>query len=53
MKPKDAAEIFNQMIAEGKIDDVVEDLRDYLRRRGIKLFTGVPFKSITPPIFVK
>ena len=22
MKPKDAAEIFNQMIAEGKIDDV-------------------------------
>jgi acetyltransferase-like isoleucine patch superfamily enzyme len=37
----------------GKEDDVTEDLRDFLRRRGIKFFTGKPFKSITPPIFVK
>ena len=26
--------------------EVVEDLRDYLRRRGIKIYTGEPFKSI-------
>ena len=25
---------------------VSEDLRDYLRRRGIKIFTNKPFKSI-------
>jgi acetyltransferase-like isoleucine patch superfamily enzyme len=30
----------------GNIDAVAEDLRDYLRRRGIKFFTGLPFKSI-------
>ena len=28
--------------------DVVEDLRDYLRRRGIKIYTDKPFKSIKP-----
>ena len=27
--------------------EVVEDLRDYLRRRGIKFYTNKPFKSIT------
>ena len=26
--------------------EVVEDLRDYLRRRGIKFYTNKPFKSI-------
>ena len=26
--------------------EVVEDLRDYLRRRGIKIYTDKPFKSI-------
>ena len=31
---------------EGHINDVSEDLRDYLRRRGIKIYTGEPFKSI-------
>jgi carbonic anhydrase/acetyltransferase-like protein (isoleucine patch superfamily) len=31
---------------EGHEDDVTEDLRDYLRRHGIKYFTGKPFKSI-------
>ena len=30
----------------GYENDVSEDLRDYLRRRGIKIFTGKPFKSI-------
>ena len=28
--------------------EVVEDLRDYLRRRGIKIYTEKPFKSIKP-----
>ena len=27
-------------------NEVSEDLRDYLRRRGIKIFTKNPFKSI-------
>ena len=31
---------------EGFEDEVSEDLRDYLRRRGIKIFTDKPFKSI-------
>lgn len=35
----------------GYENDVTEDLRDYLRRRGIKFFTGKPFRSITPPPF--
>jgi len=31
---------------QGHMNDVAEDLRDYLRRRGIKIYTGKPFKSI-------
>lgn len=31
---------------EGHIDDVIEDLRDFLRRNGIKIYTGKPFKSL-------
>jgi hypothetical protein len=30
----------------GYEDSVSEDLRDFLRRNGIKIFTGNPFKSI-------
>jgi len=30
----------------GYVNDVAEDLRDYLRRRGIKIYTGGLFKSI-------
>ena len=30
-------------------DTVTEDLRDYLRRRGIKIYTDKPFKSMTIP----
>jgi len=33
-------------IIEGYINEVSEDLRDYLRRNGIKYYTGLPFKSI-------
>ena len=29
-------------------NDLSEDLRDYLRRRGIKIYTNKPFKSIKP-----
>ena len=32
----------------GSSDEVSEDLRDYLRRRGIKIYTDKPFKSIKP-----
>ena len=31
---------------QGYINYIAEDLRDYLRRRGIKIYTGKPFKSI-------
>ena len=31
---------------EGYEDKISEDMRDYLRRRGVKIFTGKPFKSI-------
>ena len=31
---------------QGKVDYVVEDLRDFMRRKGIKIYTGKPFKSI-------
>lgn len=33
-------------MTHNKLNDVGEDLRDYLRRRGIKFFTGKPFVSI-------
>jgi acetyltransferase-like isoleucine patch superfamily enzyme len=36
----------DKRIIEGYNNDVSEDLRDYLRRRGIKYYTGKPFKSI-------
>lgn len=32
----------------GEIDSLAEDFRDFLRRRGIKIFTGKPFSSIIP-----
>ena len=36
------------MVIEGTLDDLQEDFRDFLRRRGIKFFTGLPFRSILP-----
>lgn len=36
----------NEKIMYGYENEVSEDLRDYLRRRGIKIYTGKPFKSI-------
>ena len=32
----------------GYKNEISEDLRDYLRRRGIKIYTDKPFKSIKP-----
>ena len=32
----------------GYLNEVSEDLRDYLRRRGIKIYTDRPFESIKP-----
>jgi len=32
----------------GEMGDLAEDLRDYLRRRGIKIYTGEDFRSILP-----
>ena len=32
----------------GLSNEVSEDFRDYLRRRGIKIYTDKPFKSIKP-----
>jgi acetyltransferase-like isoleucine patch superfamily enzyme len=32
----------------GEIDEYVEDFRDFLRYRGIKIFTNKPFHSISP-----
>jgi acetyltransferase-like isoleucine patch superfamily enzyme len=37
----------------GKVTDYSEDFRDFLRYHGIKIFTGVPFKSITPNWYTK
>ena len=42
----------NEKTIMGYQDDVSEDLRDFLRRRGIKIFTGKPFKSIVPTPFL-
>jgi hypothetical protein len=33
---------------EGDTNDVAEDLRDFLRRRGIKIYTNRLFQSIKP-----
>ncbi len=36
------------MTVEGSFTEVEEDFRDYLRRRGVKFFTGRPFSSVLP-----
>jgi acetyltransferase-like isoleucine patch superfamily enzyme len=36
------------MKAQGSFTHIEEDFRDYLRRRGIKFYTGKPFTSILP-----
>jgi acetyltransferase-like isoleucine patch superfamily enzyme len=41
------------MEIEGSLDEIQEDFRDFLRRRGVKFFTGLPFKSIMPAGYKK
>jgi acetyltransferase-like isoleucine patch superfamily enzyme len=41
------------MTVDGALDEVQEDFRDFLRRRGVKFFTGLPFKSIMPEGYKK
>jgi acetyltransferase-like isoleucine patch superfamily enzyme len=41
------------MMVDGALDEVQEDFRDFLRRRGVKFFTGLPFKSIMPEGYKK
>jgi acyl-[acyl carrier protein]--UDP-N-acetylglucosamine O-acyltransferase len=44
---------FVRMTVDGPLDIVQEDFRDFMRRRGIKFFTGLPFRSIMPEKFMK
>ena len=37
----------------GELGTIEEDFRDFLRRRGIKFFTGKPFTSIVPECYKK
>ena len=48
---KDILFDFNNMEVTGELGALEEDLRDFLRRRGFKFYTGKPFKSILPPNF--
>jgi hypothetical protein len=41
------------MEIEGHLNEIHEDFRDFLRRRGVKFFTGLPFKSIMPEGYKK
>ena len=47
----DATFYFDDMTIHGNLSEKEEDLRDFLRRRGMKFFTGKPFKSIIPEQF--
>lgn len=46
IKYKDTIFDCNSMRVIGYLDTLGEDFRDYLRRNGIKFYTGKPFKSI-------
>ena|SRR6218665_3982853 len=41
----------NNKTTQGELGAVEEDFRDYLRRRGIKFFTGKPFRSVMPECY--
>lgn len=49
LKYKDNEFDFKEMMITGKLDEIAEDFRDFMRRRGMKFYTGLPFKSILPP----
>ncbi len=39
----------DRMVVQGALGPIEQDFRDYLRRRGIKFYTGDAFESVTPP----
>jgi acetyltransferase-like isoleucine patch superfamily enzyme len=41
----------NNLSVKGNLGELEEDFRDFMRRRGIKFFTGKPFKSILPDCY--
>lgn len=41
----------NNLSVKGNLGESEEDFRDFMRRRGIKFFTGKPFKSILPECY--
>jgi acetyltransferase-like isoleucine patch superfamily enzyme len=43
----------DKMDVIGELDNLGEDIRDFLRRKGLKFYTSNHFKSIIPPIFEK
>lgn len=51
LRTKDIIFNFNNMEIKGELGIIEEDLRDFLRRKGFKFYTGKPFKSILPPNF--
>ncbi len=51
LKLANASFDFNTMTVTGELDEQDEDLRDFIRRRGFKFFTGKPFRSIVPPLY--
>jgi acetyltransferase-like isoleucine patch superfamily enzyme len=38
----------NNYVMKGEENDISEDLRDYFRRHGIRIYNGKPFKSMKP-----
>ena len=39
----------DRMVVQGHLTEVEQDFRDFLRRRGIKFYTGEAFSSVVPP----
>jgi acetyltransferase-like isoleucine patch superfamily enzyme len=44
---------FDTMTVVGDMGDAAEDFRDFVRRRGIRFFTGLPFKALRHPEVVR
>lgn len=53
IKTENATFDLNTLDVNGGLNDVEEDFRDFLRRRGIKFFTGKKFRSIVPDMYSK
>ena len=42
-------DLSSMQVSGGELTATEEDFRDFLRRRGVKFFTGRPFNSVLPP----